>query len=240
MKRPLIGITSSQETSRSLIDYDTLSAAYSHAISEAGGSPLLIPTDFPLDALEDLLSRLDGLLLSGGGDIEPSRFKGKHHPRVSAVSVQRDEIEIRLTQLAVEKERPLLGICRGMQVMNVALGGTLYTNVPTQFPSKLDHNTPLDQGRDFLAHEVTIEAGSRLASIIEKPQIKTNSFHHQAAREIAPSLIITAHASDGLVEAIEYPKHRFFIGVQWHPECMQKHGEQQKLFQAFIQAAQSA
>jgi putative glutamine amidotransferase len=239
MPMPLIGVTCTQETgSHNSPAMERISVMYTNAVAAAGGLPVIIPTDFPIEQLETLRCKLDGILLTGGGDIDPVRYRGKSHPRLNYVCSQRDELEIALAKLAVKADWPLFGICRGVQVMNVALHGTLYVNVPTQFSSTLDHDTPIDQGRDLIAHEVKIEPGTRLATILGSGQIPVNSFHHQAVREIAPGLKVNAHATDGLVEGLELPEHRFFLGVQWHPECIQEHPEQRLLFQAFIQAAQ--
>lgn len=238
MRQPLIGITCVQESTAHTVTMERVSVEYTHAVINAGGLPVILPTDYPVDELENLRDRLDGILLTGGGDIDPSRYRGKTHPRLTFVSQTRDELEIALAKIAAKTDWPLLGICRGLQVMNVTLHGSLYVNVPTQFNSKLDHNTPYDQGRDLIAHEVTIEADTRLSAIVGKSNLPVNSFHHQAVKEIAPGLKINARASDGLVEGLEIPNHRFFLGVQWHPECIQAHPEQQAIFKAFVQAAQ--
>jgi len=236
MKMPLIGISASY----SPYQEDRLSAAYSKAIRAAGGAPLLIPIHYPPTHLDLLISRLDGVMLSGGGDIDPANYPAENPEYAGSILKHRDALEIRLVRLAFEKNLPLLGICRGMQVMNVALGGTLYTDIAAQFPSEVNHDISMEQGRDFLAHEVTIIAGTRLHSIFEKTQLKTNSFHHQAAKEVAAPLEIAARSPEGLVEAVENREKRFFIGVQWHPECLPKDDNQKKLFRAFIQAARSA
>jgi len=241
MRQPLIGITITQDTPANLAAIDRISVDYTQAIVKAGGAPVLLPTDFPVDELEDLRNRLDGILLSGGGDIDPIRYRGKQDNHLMMVSDQRDELEISLAKLAAKTNWPIFGICRGLQVMNVALHGTLYTHLPSQLNSKLDHNTPYDQGRDMIAHEVTIEAGTRLFEIIGKSKVRVNSFHHQATRLIAPGLKVTAHAiGDGLVEGLEFPDHRFFLGVQWHPECLRDYSEHQALFKAFVEAARSS
>lgn len=239
MPMPLIGVTCTQETGvNNAPAMERISVMYTDAVTAAGGLPVILPTDLPIEELETLRHKLDGILLTGGGDIDPIRYRGKSHPRLTYVSTKRDELEIALAKLAAKSDWPLFGICRGVQVMNVALHGTLYVNVPTQFPTTLDHDTPIDQGRDLIAHEVTIEAGTRLATILGSERIPVNSFHHQAVREIAPGLKVSARATDGLVEGLELADHRFFLGVQWHPECIQDHPEQRLLFQAFIQAAQ--
>jgi putative glutamine amidotransferase len=237
MRLPLIGITCTQDNPANSAAIDRISVDYTQAIARAGGSPVLIPTDFPVDELDNLRSRLDGILLTGGGDIDPIRYRSKQDSHLIMVCTQRDELEIALAKLAVKTDWPVFGICRGVQVMNVALHGTLYMHLPTQFNSKLDHNTPYDQGRDMIAHEVTIEAGTRLAAIVGKTTLPTNSFHHQAARAVAPELKVNAHASDGLVEGLELPGKRFFLGVQWHPECLHEYPEHQALFRAFVEAA---
>ena len=240
MIRPVIGITTNQDTSRQNAPYDTLSSAYAAAIQAAGGLPLLIPNELPLEALTDLRKHLDGVLLSGGGDIDPTHFNGIDHISIGGISQQRDELEISLVRLAVATDWPLLGICRGTQIINVAMGGTLYTDIPSQYHTELTHNTPLDQGRDFLAHEVTIMAESRLNAILGSDKLMVNSFHHQAIKNVAVKLTVSATAADGLVEGLELAEQRFFVGVQWHPECIWQKPEQQKLFKAFIRACQSA
>lgn len=237
MRQPLIGITCTQDNNANGTTIDRISVDYSRSVAAAGGSPLMIPTEFPVDELENLRDRLDGILLTGGGDIEPIRYRGKSHPRLIHVTPQRDELEINLTKLAAKTNWPLFGICRGLQVMNVALHGTLYVNIPTQIKSDIDHNTPYDQGRDLIAHEVTISKGSRLAGILGKDRIPVNSFHHQAAKDIAASLNVSARADDDMVEGLELPDHRFFVSVQWHPECLQAYSDHQAFFKAFIEAA---
>jgi putative glutamine amidotransferase len=137
MKIPLIGITASRDSDLR----DSLPSAYTRAVHAAGGAPLLIPVNFPLDGVEALLSHLDGLVLSGGGDIDPVQYPAEQPEFCSVVIPRRDRLELKLTRLAHEKDLPVLGICRGVQLMNVALGGTLFTDIPSQIPSNLDHNT---------------------------------------------------------------------------------------------------
>lgn len=237
MRQPLIGITVTQDTPANSQAIDRISVDYTRAITRAGGSPVLLPTDFPVDELENLRDRLDGILLSGGGDIDPIRYRGKQDPHLIMVSDQRDELEIGLAKLAARTNWPIFGICRGVQVMNVTLHGTLYMHLPSQINSHLDHNTPYDQGRDMIAHEVTIEAGTRLSEIIGRKSLPANSFHHQATRVVAQGLKVNARAGDDVVEGLELPDHRFFLGVQWHPECLHDYPEHQALFKAFVEAA---
>jgi putative glutamine amidotransferase len=237
MSMPLIGITFDQGRDPISAFEERASITYINAIIASGGLPLIIPTNTPVEKLGLLREKLDGILLTGGGDIE---FEGGDDALLIDVSPERDRLETALVKLAIRTNWPLLGICRGVQVMNVVLGGNLYIDIPTQFPTKLEHDTPLDQGRDFITHEVTIETGTRLAGILGKNNLPVNSFHHQAVKEIAPDLRVSARASDGLVEGLELPGQRFFVGVQWHPECIQGLAEQKALFQAFIQAASPA
>jgi putative glutamine amidotransferase len=237
MERPLIGITATPEALRYNGKRDTLSQFYSRAVEQAGGIPLILPTHTYLHCLPELRQRLSGVLLSGGGDIDPKRFAGVESPTVDGVSHDRDELEFHLVKFSRETNWPLLAICRGEQVMNVALGGTLYTDIPSQYATPLVHSTSTEKGRDFLAHEVTIQAGTHLAEIIGAERLGVNSFHHQVIQTVAPSLRVTAHATDGLVEGVELADHPFFLGVQWHPECLTAHAEERALFAAFVQAA---
>ena len=236
MKTPLIGITATRSSAGS----DRLSIAYAESIIAAGGAPLLVPINFPLQAVPDLLNKLDGLLLSGGGDIDPSVYPANEPFKCEEVLPERDQLEFEILRQAPQFDLPVLGICRGMQVINVFRGGTLYTDIPSQYATSLRHSTAEERGRAYLSHEVTIEADSQLHKILGENTLKVNSFHHQAALKIGKDLQVVAHASDGLVEAVEDRSMRFFVGVQWHPECLQAVASAHRaLFTAFVEAAQS-
>jgi putative glutamine amidotransferase len=236
MTRPLIGITARHVPTTQGLPAVQILRAYVTAIVDAGGAPILIPPDLPEDGWRTLLDRLDGILFSGGADIGLEHFDGEPHPAVEVESA-RDAIELPLLRAAVDGDRPFLGICRGFQVMNVALGGTLYTHILDQHPNALQHDNAEGRPRTYLAHPVRIEAGTRLAEILGLPLVQVNSLHHQGIRDLAPTLKATALAPDGLIEGIELPDHRFALAVQWHPEWMTSHEEMRKLFRAFVAAA---
>lgn len=237
MMKPLIGITTNSIHAKNIPPYDRLAHAYIDSIISAGGIPVLLPNHLPGDEVELLRKRLDGIVLSGGGDIDALRYSGAKTTSTRDVSKERDDLEFRLVQQSVASNWPLLGICRGIQMINVALGGTLYTDIPTQYNSQLVHDTPKEKGRDYPAHEVTIINGTALAGILKKSALMVNSFHHQAVKQPAPALLVSAKASDGLIEGLELPGQRFFVGVQWHPECLPAESEQRALFNALIRAA---
>jgi putative glutamine amidotransferase len=209
--------------------------AYVTAIVEAGGAPILIPPELPEDGWRVLLDRLDGVLFSGGADIGLEHFDGEPHPTVEEEPV-RDALELPLLRAAVDADKPLLGICRGFQVMNVALGGTLYTHILDQLPNALQHDWH-DKPRDTLAHSIRVEEETRLAEILGAPLLQVNSLHHQGIKDLAPSLKPTAYAPDGLIEGIELPDRKFALAVQWHPEWMRSHEEMMRLFARFVEAA---
>lgn len=240
MERPLIGITSSRIYNQAREPVIALNEAYIHAVARAGATPLTIPLGLADDILHSLLSRLDGVLFSGGGDVETSRYRGIGHRRVSNVDPDRDRVEVLLVEQVVRRSIPFLGICRGIQVINVALGGTLYSDVADQHPGTLRHDNYPNIPRDHLAHIVTIVAGSRLADILGTTQVGTNSLHHQAIRQVAPGLRPLAHAPDGIIEAVEVTGHPFGLAVQWHPEEMPDSLLMQALFSAFTTAALQA
>ena len=190
----------------------------------------------PLDAVDELLERLDGVLFTGGGDVGADFFQEKDHALIRGVERDRDELELRLLERVVESRKPFMGICRGQQVINVALGGTLYADITEQVPGAEKHDYFPDWERDYLAHTVTVEADSRLVTILGSNSSQVNSLHHQAIDQLAPDLAATAHAPDGIIEAIELPDYSFGLAVQWHPEWLTAYPPMRDLFAAFAEA----
>lgn len=237
--KPLIGITTTQ--SKTVYGQPTvmLMQSYINAVMQAGGVPVLIPSLIVEDGWDAAYARLDGILFSGGGDIGLEYSPGALHPRIDDVDLLRDSIELRMVKAAASDGKPFLGICRGCQVMNVAMGGSLYTHLPDQLPHALDHSYPGNM-RTVLVHQVKIEEGTRFAEIFGEPIVHVNSLHHQGLKEIAPSLRVAGHAPDGLVEAIELPDHPFGLAVQWHPEWLTDQVSTRNLFHKFVQAAQKS
>src|SRR6266540_3975898 len=236
--KPLIGITTNQSTNSYGQPTILLQQSYGRAVMQAGGVPVLIPSLIAQDGWDALYSRLDGILFSGGGDIGLEYFPGEPHPRIDDVDLSRDSIELKFVNTAAADGKPFLGICRGCQVVNVALGGKLYTHIPAQLPNALDHDYPGNK-RTILVHEVKIEEGTHIAEIFGEPIIKVNSLHHQGLKDIAPSFRVAGHAPDGLVEAIELPDHPFGLAVQWHPEWLTDQDGTRNLFRKFVEAAET-
>jgi putative glutamine amidotransferase len=236
MRQPLIGVTTWRKRDPENYLSNTLAEAYAQALSQAGAAPLLIPAGMPLQALDSLLEQLHGLLLSGGGDIAPEFYAAGLDERINGVDAARDELELSLFQAALEREMPVLGICRGLQLFNVALGGTLYADIASQKPQAIKHDYT-GQPRHYLAHDVELRSGSRLAAILDHAQLPVNSLHHQGIAHLATGLEAVALAPDGLVEAVEIPAHPFALAVQWHPECLLDHPPMQALFKSFVAAA---
>jgi putative glutamine amidotransferase len=240
MTKPLIGITTSLTTSEYGYPQFALPETYVQALVLAGANPVLIPSDLPDDVLQGLVQRLDGILFSGGGDIEPQRYGADAHPSLSYVDPDRDAVEFFLLENTLQTKRPFLAICRGIQVLNVGLGGTLYVDVPSQIPEALKHSyNPGEIPLDYLAHEVQVERGSRLAEIMGASTVEVNSTHHQAIKILAPGLRPVAYASDELIEAVELSDYSFGLGVQWHPERLVAHEHMLALFRAFVEASEN-
>lgn len=237
MSKPLIGITTSQINRSHSQKANLVLTDYTDAIRSAGGIPLLIPNEYPLEDIEVLRGRLNGVLLTGGGDINQALYQGENDNHSLDIVEKRDRLEKALVDLAVRSDWSLLGICRGQQMLNVALGGTLYTDIPSQYDTAILHNQPDSRQPAHLVHEVNITHGSLLAGIIGSECIRVNSRHHQAVKDLAPGLTVTARASDGLIEGVELPGHRFCLGVQWHPESLQAVEEHSRIFTRFIIAA---
>lgn len=239
MDKPVIGITPDvTHVSSPLGTTDRLcvNLDYIQAILHAGGLPLVLP---PYQPIHHYLPALDGILLTGGGDIDPRRYAAHTiHSETYGISELRDEFEITLVKQAIEQNLPLLAICRGIQVLNVALGGTLYQHLPDDLPTSLNHQHELHIPFDQPAHQVRIDPRSRLFSIVGTSELMVNSFHHQAVHELAPPLVASATAPDGVIEAVELPKASFVLGVQWHPERRFPHSPTDlALFKAFVEAA---
>jgi putative glutamine amidotransferase len=209
---------------------------YSQAVLDAGGAPVIIPAAQDRKSLEAVLGSVQGLILSGGPDIHPRRYGEEPLAGLGEVDEALDRMELLAAGLAIERDLPLLGICRGIQVLNVALGGTLYQDIASQVPDSICHTPKTDKAVN--THTVRIEAGSRLNEIFGRREMWVNGKHHQAVKDLAPTLRIVARAKDQIVEAVEHPRQRFAIGVQWHPEGTWRDDRfSQKLFSAFVQAA---
>jgi putative glutamine amidotransferase len=210
---PLIGITMGPHSKDPRGHW--LREDYVRSVERAGALPVVLPPT-GAGAAPALLARLDGLLLSGGSDIDPALFGAQPHPTVAGVARQRDDFELALAREALERDRPLLAICRGHQVLNVATGGTLVQDIPSELGMSVDHDPDVE--RWVAAHDVKILQGTRLRAILGRDEMAVNSFHHQAVAELGQGLVVSARSSDGVIEGIEAPGRRFVLGVQWHPE----------------------
>jgi len=243
MRTPIIGITTRKDLTPAGLPAVMLQQAYTDALIRAGGAPVLIPSDLPEPGWRELLQRLDGVLFTGGGDIAIEHFNGADHPKISGLDEARDLIELGLARSVADEHKPFLGICRGLQVINVALGGTLYTHIPDQVPNALPHsyqNDDIYKERTHLVHPVRVEEGSRAAEILGRPVLQVNSLHHQGIKDLAPGLKAVAFAPDGVIEAIELLGHPFGMAVQWHPEWLTDQEPTLRLFEAFVAAAREA
>ncbi|GIW55173.1 MAG: gamma-glutamyl-gamma-aminobutyrate hydrolase [Nitrospiraceae bacterium] len=214
-----------------------LRARYVRAIEELGGVPLILPLAADPALRRRLFENLDGVLLTGSGpDLPPSLYGERQRYKFRVMSRQRSEFELEMARLAAERAVPLLGICGGMQTINVALGGSLFQDIPSQIPRALPHRQA--KPATALSHPVTVQPGSLLRRIVRRDRIRVNSSHHQSVKQLAPSLTASAVAPDGVIEAIESPHHPFLLGLQWHPEFLfDRHHIHRRLFQAFLKAA---
>jgi putative glutamine amidotransferase len=211
---------------------------YLESVRRAGGDPIEVAVGS--EAPEHLLDRVDGLMLTGGGDVDPALYGETPHDTFEAAETGRDAFEIALARAAVKSGIPLLAICRGMQVLNVAMGGTLVQDIPSQVTGALAHSVP--QPRFHIAHEVWVAKGSRLAALLadhmeDGETCHVNSRHHQSAKDVATGFEVTATSPDGVVEAMEKPGTAFCVAVQWHPENFWRTGEFRELFEGLVRAA---
>ena len=241
--QPVIGITPSptrDTLSHGTFDRYVVSANYVNAVLAAGGIPIVLPPQD--DHTSPLLDRIHGLLLSGGADIDPAAYgESEPHSATYGVHPLRDRFEFALLREALARELPILCICRGIQVLNVALGGTLYQDIADQYGRQINHRQE-ELGIDAAepGHQVAITPGSVLEEIVGRSALGVNSFHHQAIKTVAPELEVAGRAEDGLVEAVALPGPSFVLGVQWHPELMcHRHPAHLALFERLVAAARS-
>ena len=214
---------------------------YVRILAAAGAVPWLIPLLQGDEAtLRAIYGHLDGIFLTGGVDVDPSHYGEERHERCDRGDSARDWTEIRLVRWAQVDGKPIFGVCRGIQAINVALGGSLYQDVSLQHPEAIKHDyfpTATAYSRDYLAHEIRVEEQSRVGRMLGGRQLHVNSMHHQGIKRLAPGLAATAFAPDGLIEAVECARGSFLVGVQWHPEELaEKHAPQRRLFTAFVDA----
>lgn len=242
---PLIGVTMSMTPDGPLDTSTTpprawLNNTYLRAVQEAGGIPILLPPHLDGRALDALWSRLDGILLTGGGDVDPARFGEARHPTVDGVSQARDRLEIEVTERALHAGRPLLAICRGIQVLNVALGGSLYQDIASDTGSTIAHDQTAPRDRPTHPVKVMVE-GTRLGATLAAPEVEVNSMHHQAIKRLGRGLRDVAWAPDGIIEGVEaLAAGPLVLGVQWHPEELTAHDPAAvSLFRALVAAAES-
>jgi len=245
MPRPLIGVTTQTLQAidgipEGLPNSVVMNQRYYHAVASAGAAPVLIPLLDDLDTLRAIYERMDGILIPGGVDMDPATFGEKPHERLGRIDPARDRVELQLVKWAVDDRKAVLGLCRGLQVINVALGGTLYQDLDAEFPNGIKHDYFPTHGysRDHLAHDVAVEAGSRMRHALTTSAVPVNSMHHQGIKTLASSLVASAVAPDGLIEAAESMSDSYIVGVQWHPEVFElSEPSSGILFMDFVQAA---
>lgn len=236
-KKPIIGI------SGQLIDLDfryfaSIPQSYSNAVEVCGGIVLSMPAGFSDDTVDFELEIIDGLILTGGKDVDPSTYGETRLPVCGVTDIARDTHDLRIIAKAMERDIPILGICRGSQILNVALGGTIYQDIISQVEGVLPHvQWDTAEIQQSIVHRVKLMSTSRLREIINQDDIGVNSGHHCAVKKLNHSAVVSASAADGIIEAWEVPGKYFCFGIQWHPEQLIKRDEHKRIFQSFVHAA---
>lgn len=244
-RRPIIGIPtqtlhSIEGIPEALPESWVMNQRYSRVVAAAGGVPVMIPLLEDERSLRALYDLTDGLLIPGGVDLDPATYGESPLPTCGRLDPARDRVELQFARWAIAEGKPLFGLCRGLQIVNVALGGTLYQDIATQRGDAIKHDYFPTAGfaRDHVAHPVAVTAGSRLDALVGAASIGVNSMHHQAVKDLAPGLVTTAVAPDGVVEALESSGEQFVLGVQWHPESLtDRDPRMHRLLSGFVQAA---
>lgn len=244
--KPLIGITSNYSDDPKFMakngvgaekqDFSYVAIDYTETLYKAGAIPVIIPFSENLEMIEEIFNKLDGIILSGGNDIDTYLFNERASSKLGKIIPKRDELEIMLAKKAIEKNKPVLGICRGVQILNVALGGNLIQDIASESKEYLSHDI-LTNERHRPAHPIEIEKDSILFEVYQTTKADVNSYHHQAVKQIADDLKPIAYSDDGICEAVEYKnKDRYVLGVQWHPEMMASEDEKSlKLIENFVE-----
>lgn len=246
-RRPTIGITT-----QTLQAIDGIPAAlpasvvmnqrYYEAVAAAGGAPVLIPLLEETDALRATYDACAGILIPGGVDMDPATYGETPHEKLGRIDPARDRVELQLTRWAIEDRKPLLGLCRGLQVINVATGGTLFQDIEAQLDGAIRHDYFPTYGfeRGHFSHDVAVLLSSRLRSLVDLDQLPVNSMHHQGVKRLGGGLVASAHSSDGLVEAVESANGHWMVGVQWHPEVFDSNDPHTRdLFRGFVDASKN-
>lgn len=238
MKKPIIIITPTVNSGYSQLN---MSMAYNNAIAENGGIPLMVGFKTEEQDAEQLVKICDGVLFSGGDDLHPETYGELTHANCGVITPERDELELNLFKYCVKYNKPMLGICRGIQLINVAAGGTCIQDIPSEF--KPENGCPALQHRQTTAanhgtQEIVVEKNSKLAEITGKETLMVNSFHHQACKDVADGWVVTGRARDGMIECIENPSLKFALATQWHPEHLVRFEDQRNIFKAFIKACE--
>lgn len=241
MRRPWIGITPGFRSDKDRIQ---INKGYTDAVIKAGGMPVLLPLTGEEELLSEILESCDGLLLSGGPDVDARYFGEVNYSFTGPINPYRDAQELYLAKRAVELDKPVLGICRGVQVLNIALGGTIYQDIHSQAKGDFQEKAGalIRHSQDapgwYPIHEVILEEGSKLQQCFGVPRLGVNSYHHQAVRDLGEGLVATSHSPDGIIESVEHKYCRFVMGVQWHPELMwRENPESLKLFEMLVKTA---
>ena len=245
LRRPSIGVTtqtlhSIDHIPSGLPQSWVMNQRYLMAVSVVGAVPIMVPLyDDDLDTLREIYDRLDAVLLPGGVDMNPTSYGEQKTELCGALDPSRDRVELQLVRWAISDKKPVLGLCRGLQVINVAMGGTLWQDIAAQVDGAIKHDYFPTMGfdRDHLAHPVEIAAGSRMRDLLEEPTAHVNSMHHQGIKLLAPALVASAVAPDGLIEGVESADDHFLVGVQWHPEMLEMQDPHERhLFGEFVHA----
>ena len=243
--RPTIGITTQTLQAidgipAGLPSSVVMNQRYYEAVASAGGAPVLIPLLDDIDALRATYEACGGIMIPGGVDVDPATYGETPHEKLGRIDPDRDRVELQLTRWAIEDRKPLLGLCRGLQVINVAAGGTLFQDLDDQLEGAIRHDYFPTYGfdRDYVSHEVAVARESRLHALVDVDQLPVNSMHHQGVKQLGKGLVACAHSADGLVEAVESVNGHWMVGVQWHPEVFDADDPRtRELFRGFVRAS---